>query len=324
MKSLIRFYRRTGGLFAALRNSEVGAKGLSPCSWSRNARAPESFRFTDDVAADHSAESARYFLRTFLLIITTAIIGPVVLGMGGCAGNNSFQNTNIDGLIDSLEKRSYLVKQFRAEFVKTRRSAVFKRDLSVRGRLVFQRPNSFLLTMNGDANLEILSDGENISLTHDDRDREVYRVQGERDLSKFTDPLMTVIQGIGDGAIRRFTLTQTVKENGLTVLELEPNGQANFERIEKVVVVITGPGEIRRVSVYFKDGDNDETTFESWTLLAQDDPEILDLKNRLKRLSRTSQPALLKTSKISDRSFSGLTPRVFEVLATNSGIDHQR
>jgi outer membrane lipoprotein-sorting protein len=324
MKSLIRFFRRTGGLFAALRNSEVGVKGVSPCFWIRRGRDSASFGFTDDIASDHSTRTAGDFLRIFLLMLSPAITGLLVLGIGGCAGNNSFQNTNIDSLIDSLEKRSYLVKQFRAEFVKTRRLAVFKRDLSVRGRLVFQRPNSFLLTMNGDANLEILSDGENISLTHDNRDREVYRVQGERDLSKFTDPLMTVIRSIGDGAIRRFTLTQTVKENGLTVLELEPKGQANFERIEKVVVVITGPGEIRRVGVYFKDGDYDETIFESWTLLAQDDPEILDLKNRLKRLSRASQPALLKTSRISDRSFSALTPRIFEVLASNAGIDHQR
>lgn len=262
MESLSGFSWRNGDLPAAVRSSGVGAKGNSQCFWTGNVRDAASYRFTDGITSDHSARAAGVLLRLLLFFVAAVITGLLVLGIGGCAGNNSFHDTNLDRLIDSLEKRSYLVKQFRADFLKTRRSAVFKRDVSVRGRLVFQRPNSFLLTMSGDANLEILSDGENISLTHDNRDHEIHRVQGERDLSKFSDPLMTVIQSIGDGAIRRFTLTQTVKEDGLTVLELEPNGQANFERIEKVVVVISGPGEIRRVNVTFKDGDFDETVFQ--------------------------------------------------------------
>lgn len=322
MESLFRFSRRIGGLPAAVSNCGVRGKGGTQRFWTRHTRDSASFRFTGTGISNHPARAAGALLKLFLFFIAPAISGLLVLGIGGCAGNSSFQNTNLERLIDSLEKRSYLVKQFRAEFVKTRRSSVFKRDLSVRGRLVFQRPNSFLLTMSGDANLEILSDGENISLTHDNRDHEVYRMQGERDLSKFSDPLMTVIQSIGDGAIRRFTLTQAIEKNGVTVLELEPNGQANFERIEKVLVMIAGAGEIRRVNVYFKDGDYDETVFKSWALLAQDDPEILDLKNRLKRLSKTSHPALLKTSQVSEPWFSGLTPRVFEMLATNASIDH--
>ncbi len=156
--------------------------------------------------------AAAVLLRLSCLLVTPVTAGLLLLGLTGCAGNGSLQNTSLDRLIDSLEKRAYLVKQFRAEFTKTRRATVFKRDLSVKGRLVFQRPNSFLLTMTGDVNLEVLSDGENISLTHDAKDHEVYRLQGERDLSKFSDPLMAVIRSIGDGGIRRFTPTQQVKK----------------------------------------------------------------------------------------------------------------
>ena len=95
----------------------------------------------------------------------------IFMGLGGCTGKNSLENVSLDNLISSLERKSYLIKQFRAEFVKVRRSPVFRRDLTVKGRLVFQRPSKFSLTMSGDANIEILSDGENINLIHDQRDQ---------------------------------------------------------------------------------------------------------------------------------------------------------
>ncbi len=38
-------------------------------------------------------------------------------------------------------------------------------------------------------NVEILSDGKEYSVTHDGQDQEIFRVHGERDLSRFSDPL---------------------------------------------------------------------------------------------------------------------------------------
>ena len=171
------------------------------------------------------------------------------------------ENVSLDNLISSLERKSYLIKQFHAEFVKVRRSPVFKRDLTVKGRLVFQRPSKFSLTMSGDANIEILSDGENINLIHDQKDQEAYHLQGERDISKFADPLMMVIQSIGDGGMRRFSLTKKLNEDGSVVLDALPNGQVNFERIEKAEIAISDIGEIQRVSLLYKDGNRDETLF---------------------------------------------------------------
>ena len=215
----------------------------------------------------------------------------IFIGLGGCTGRNSLENVSLDNLINSLERKSHLIKQFRAEFVKVRRSPVFKRDLTVKGRLVFQRPSKFSLTMSGDANVEILSDGENIKLIHDQRDSETYHLAGERDISKFADPLMMVIQSIGDGGMRRFSLTKKANKDGSVIVDATPNGQVNFERIKKAEIAISDIGEIQRVSLLFKDGNRDETIFGSWALLAQDDPMILELNSRLEDLSQNSRIA---------------------------------
>jgi outer membrane lipoprotein-sorting protein len=215
----------------------------------------------------------------------------IFMGLGGCVEKNSLENVSLDKLINSMERKSYLIKQFRAEFVKVRRSPVFRRDLTVKGRLLFQRPSKFSLTMSGDANIEILSDGENINLIHNKRDSETYHLAGERDISKFADPLMMVIQSIGDGGMRRFSLTKKSNKDGSVILDATPNGQVNFERIERAEIAISDIGEIQRVSLLFKDGNRDETIFRSWALLAQDDPVILELNSRLENLSQNSRVA---------------------------------
>ncbi len=215
----------------------------------------------------------------------------IFMGLGGCTGKGSIDNVSLDNLINSLERKSYLIKQFRADFVKVRRSPVFRRDLTVKGHLVFQRPSKFSLNMSGDANIEILSDGENINLIHNQKDREAYHIAGERDVSKFADPLMMVIQSIGDGGMRKFLLTKKTNTDGSVILDATPNGQVNFERIEKAEIALSDIGEIKRVSILFKDGNRDETVFRSWALLAQDDPIILELNTRLENLSQNSRVA---------------------------------
>jgi hypothetical protein len=63
--------------------------------------------------------------------------------LAGCATKAPAGPVGLDSLIEGIEKKSYIVNQFRAKFVKTRHSAVFNRDLSVQGDLVFQKPKDF-------------------------------------------------------------------------------------------------------------------------------------------------------------------------------------
>ena len=253
-----------------------------------NCEEPVSARLCDGLKTVVLMRDFRVLQRMSGLIKTLSILAFIFVASSGCT-KTSFQNASVDNLISSLEKKSYLVKQFRADFVKVRSTPIFKRDVSVKGRLVFQRPNRFLLTISGDANVEILSDGENVTLVHDKKDRESFRLKGERDIARFADPLMMVIQSIGDGGMRRFSLSRTISDNGSVVLDALPNGQVSFERIEKAVISISDFGEIERISVLFKDGNRDETLFRSWALLSQDDPAVLELNNRLEGLSHASR-----------------------------------
>jgi outer membrane lipoprotein-sorting protein len=216
--------------------------------------------------------------------------------LAACATKAPAVPARLDSLIESIEKKAYIVNQFRAKFVKTRHSTVFNRDLSVQGDLVFQKPNRFRLTMSGDVNADILSDGRIITLIHDQSDHEVFRVEGERDLSKFADPLVLIMQRIGDGGLRKFEVVKNVRDGSSTVLEIEPGNDTTFERIRKVSLSFSDFGEIGKVAIAFRNGDRDETVFQSWSLLARDDPEILQLNQRLQDMAQRSARSFPKNS----------------------------
>jgi len=230
--------------------------------------------------------------------------------LAGCAATSPMNGVQLKDLINDAEKKAYLVKQFRADFTKTRFTSVFSRDVTVRGRLVFQKPDRFLLTMTGDANVEILSNGTMISLVHDQRDQEVYRVQGERDLSRFADPMMLLIKKMESGGLRTFSEIRKSEQPDCFVTELKPGNDNNFERIKSVVLSFGPTGEIKTVNILFNDGERDEVVFESWTLLAQDDPEIVQLDTRLRALSKSQTDHL-----------PGAAPRPLSMIVDSIGRD---
>lgn len=205
--------------------------------------------------------------------------------LAACAMKAPAAPAHLDSLINGIERKAYVVNQFRAKFVKTRHSAVFNRDLSVKGDIVFQKPNRFWLAMSGDVNVDILSDGKVIAVVHDHSDKEVYHVEGDRDLSKFADPLVLIMQGIGEGALRRFAVVKNLREGNANVLDVEPNNDSNFERIKDIWLSFSDFGEMNKVFILFKNGDRDETVFQSWALLVRDDPEILKLNKRLEDIA---------------------------------------
>jgi outer membrane lipoprotein-sorting protein len=231
-----------------------------------------------------------------LLRLAILGLGLCLMGLSGCGGGAAARKASLDELLRDVETKSYLVQQFRAQFEKTRRSDVFDRELSVKGNLIFQKPNKFHLSVSGDVNVEILSDGETITIVHDGRDQETYHVQGERDLSRFADPLMVLLQSIGNGGLRKFAVARQGVRDHSVLLEAEPNGQLYFERTKKVLLKLSDSGEIRSVRLLYSDGDHDETVFHSWAMLARNDPEIIKLNSRLKTLSRRRSPHSSETA----------------------------
>lgn len=198
---------------------------------------------------------------------------------------NTSKNLDMAALMDEAEKKAYLVNQFRAEFVKTRRSSVFNHDMTVKGVLLFQKPDKFQLSISGDVNIQVLSNGRIVTVTHDHKDTELYHVHGERDLSKMADPLMQLIESLGNGGMRRFAIINTVQEGNTLIAEIDPSNSPGFARIKNATLAIDDSGNIKKVKINFKNGDVDETEFKSWTLLAQNDPEIVSLNDRLGKLA---------------------------------------
>ena len=194
------------------------------------------------------------------------------------------KNMDLASLLDEAEKKSYLVNQFRTEFVKTRRNSSFKREMTVKGALVFQKPDKFQLSISGDVNVDVLSNGRIVSVVHDQKDQETYQVHGERDLSKMADPVMLLVESLSNGGLRRFKVIRSVQVGDTLVSEIDPSGDNGFGRIAKAVLTINDSGQVEKARIDFKNGDVDEIEFKSWSLLAHNDPEIISLNDKLGKI----------------------------------------
>lgn len=237
-----------------------------------------------------------------------ALLASILVSCG--ARTNLPKRMELASLIEEAEKKAYLVNQFRAEFVKTRRNSVFNREMRVKGVLVFQKPDKFQLSISGDVNMEVLSNGRVITVTHDQKDQDVFYVHGDRDLSKFADPLMLLIQSLGNGGLRQFSVIKSVQAGDTLITEVQPSNHNDFERVKNAILSIDDSGQLKKVSINFKSGDADETEFKAWTLLAQNDPEILSLNDRLSKLSdQESNQEARRNERISSRD-DGLSGRL--------------
>jgi hypothetical protein len=222
-----------------------------------------------------------------------------VLGLGlaiaslffvcGCAPSMPQQISDLDSVIQDIERKAYLVRQFNCVFTKTRKDWVFQRELKVRGNLIFQKPAKFGLSLSGDVNVEILSDGASVNMIHDGKDVETFHIRGERDLARFEDPLMTLINSLGNGGLRTFRLINQVQEGDDFLVEAAPNGDRRFERMKTVRIWLSPNGSLAKIHIIFTNGDEDTTVFQTWTALADDDPDLRRLDARLKSLNQAHQ-----------------------------------
>jgi outer membrane lipoprotein-sorting protein len=222
--------------------------------------------------------------RTRKTIRLLLIAAGVTLVLAGCALRIPPKKFDMNQVIQDIEKKAYFVQRFRAEFVKTRHTSVFDRDLSASGTLIFEKPNSFRLVTKGDVNVEIVSDGNVVSLIHDRKDQEIRRIYGERDWASFADPLIVILQNLSNGALRKFSTQKTRQEDKGFVVLLRPSEVTSLERIDKALLTFSPAGVIKEVTIHFKNGDWDQTLFRSWAMVTEDDPDILTLEKRLKEI----------------------------------------
>lgn len=231
-------------------------------------------------------------LRATLVLLT--LLGMALLA-SGCASRVAL-NDDLEVLLKDLEKKSYLVSQFKAEFHKVRKSPIFNREMMVQGVLLFQKENKFHLTLSGDVNVEILSDGQFLTVVHNGVDEEFYHLKGESDRSKFSDPLMTIVNVITGGDMGKFANVTKTRSDNIMSLEIQPGAAPEFERIKNVLVDFSESGTIKKVVINFKNGAQDTTIFDSWSMLTQDDPSIISMNARLEQVAQQIPHGILPGS----------------------------
>lgn len=230
--------------------------------------------------------------RTPISILITLVSALVLTS---CASRVA-QNGDLEFLLRDLEKKAYVVGQFRAEFHKVKESPLFSHGMRVNGNLTFQKENKFQLVLRGDVNIEVLSDGQFVTIIHDGKDEEFYHVRGDRDRSKFSDPLMTIVNTITAGDLSRFANVTQVRTDELLTMKILPGKGPDFERIRDVSVDFSESGYIRKVLINFKDGSTDTTVFDSWSMLTQDDPSILKMNAKLEKIAKHVPSGILPGS----------------------------
>ncbi len=218
------------------------------------------------------------------LIASAALLGVILL-VASCAGPIPMKDFDLEKMSEAIEKRADAVDIVRTEFTKTRSTNVFNRDMAVQGRLIMQKPNKFRLTLMGDTNVEVLSDGKVVHMIHDLCFHDTYRMHGERDLARFADPLMTLLQGISSGALRKYAVVNRVAKGDSVMLEVVPGNGTDVERINRAFLWFGSGGELKRIRIFLKDGAVDDTVFTLWAILAPDDPEIVFLNRSLQELA---------------------------------------
>ncbi|MFH1114286.1 MAG: outer membrane lipoprotein carrier protein LolA [Pseudomonadota bacterium] len=215
-------------------------------------------------------------------MLWTIFATTTLMSVMSCGSSAPFKQGDLAGLLEDMERKAQLVSQFQVRFVKTRSVSAFDRELKVNGRLVFQKPARMSLSLTGDVNVEILSDGRCIKIIHDGTDEETFKLRGDRDMTKFADPLMLLINSVGDGGLRDLAVLKTVEGHDSRMVQIDPSNDSRFERIQTIFLWLSDYGEIGRVRIVFTDGGTDDTVFESWSVLSDDAPEIRELNYKLR------------------------------------------
>ncbi len=241
-----------------------------------------------------------------VLIAVTAIITS-------CASRNPLlPESDLHSLLQMVEKKAYVVGQFQADFHKVRTSDLFRHETHINGRLIFQKPSRFELKLTGDVNLDIFSDGSFVALVHDGRDLEFFKAQGDRDLSKFADPMMLLVHSLSNGDTSRFANLTEKKQHDATVLDIEPGALNEFEAVKNVKVKFSDEGTIQLIEIFFQNGNTERTYFDNWSLLTQNDPKIKRMNQSIEKVSEIA---------LSGQSASILQVKLQELLMASTIVD---
>lgn len=116
-------------------------------------------------------------------------------------------------------------------------------------------------------------------------------MQGNNGSSLLADPLILLLDHVGNGGMRGYSIVQKETEGESAVIEVKPENSAALELIRTALLFFSKQGDLEKVKIMFRDGGVDETVFTSWAALPSDDPDIVLLRRRLEELSGATDPS---------------------------------
>ncbi|MFH0822303.1 MAG: hypothetical protein V2B18_06085, partial [Pseudomonadota bacterium] len=95
-----------------------------------------------------------------------------------------------------------------------------------------------------------------------------------------------------------FHVKYRMDDGDLQVVGIEPGGDTHYENISQADLWFSPGGELHKVKLLFRNGSRDEIAFQSWAMLAADDPEIV----RLNRLLESMPAAMVTVPSVTGQS----------------------
>jgi hypothetical protein len=221
-------------------------------------------------------------IRMIRLLVLSSLFSIIL----GCGFQKPTLEVDLHDLLDDVQRKARIIRQFRTDFIKVRVSSVFRTPIVVSGLLIYQKPSIFSLRYRGDVNIEILSNGEMVSIIHNNGYRDTFPLGGDGNGVLVSDSVMTLIRHIGEDGLEKFPILRTERLEDVIQVEMSPPRNRSFQFVERVILWLSYLGEIKRIKVYFEGGDEEDTIFESWSVLAENEAEIIELEARLGEFPR--------------------------------------
>ncbi len=180
----------------------------------------------------------------------------------------------LDGLSRRLSARGKKIKTLQATFVQTKRLALFKSEVTSKGRLAFARP--------GQLRWELLAPDASVLVVRGKRAE--LRVPGEKprvmDLSTnktmglLVEQLMVWLGVRPVADLKRWYQVTLDREGGRNRLTLRPRSGALKKRLARVALTFAADLSLSTIHVLQQDGDSTTITFGSYRQNAKLDPRL--------------------------------------------------
>jgi outer membrane lipoprotein-sorting protein len=194
------------------------------------------------------------------MFFVTVILSAAALG---------FQATEVDKVLERLERRFDGTDAFSYEFIQKKAVIQLAEPLHFKGVLTFRKPHYIRLELRGDENLNLYVNGEKIWLEDlDYGEVETFdfgMMASEKRLSRLLPPtLQQSVKELKDV----YDIALTKKDGNISYLDMTPKTPDAYG-VKTFQFSVDQHSRLRWMKVSYENGDLTETTFSEWKKLPQ-------------------------------------------------------